>query len=250
MRISVMTILLALSLTIVPTSAQPGRGVAYRVVTGGASLVDLRRQFTPDQLGVLEKLNRADLRHLERLPVLVVPEHWASDDLDYSVFPFRYSSAARVEKLIVVSLAGQAFGAYESGTLVRWGPTSSGRATGPTPVGLFFLTWKAQIHLSTIDPDWVMPWTFNFESRQGLAFHQYALPGVPASHGCLRLLERDAEWLFNWGEAWALDRSGPRPGTPVLIFGTYDFGSLPPWRSLEWLAQPLELPAYPGPPDP
>jgi hypothetical protein len=75
------------------------------------------------------------------------------------------------------------------------------------------------------------------------------LPGLPASHGCVRFLERDALWLFEWGEPWTLDDSGVRvlhAGTPVLIVGHYEFDKTPPWRQPLRLAQPVELPTFPG----
>jgi hypothetical protein len=59
------------------------------------------------------------------------------------------------------------------------------------------------------------------------------------------LLERDALWLFEWGETWTLDHSGTRivtPGTTVQIVEQYGFAALPPWRSLAWLSRPIELP--------
>jgi hypothetical protein len=149
---------------------------------------------------------------------------------------------------MVVFVPGQVFGAYEAGTLVRWGPVSTGVRASPTPQGLFSLNWKAVGHTSTVDPDWFMPWYFNFANREGLAFHQYVLPGQPASHGCIRLLERDAIWLFNWGDEWELNASGTtvrRPGTPVLITGSYDFSAPPPWHSPEWLARTIQLPPIP-----
>jgi hypothetical protein len=93
-----------------------------------------------------------------------------------------------------------------------------------------------------------MRWYFNFGNREGLALHAYALPGYPASHGCIRLLERDAQWLFEWGQPWVLDPSATRvlkPGTPVLLVGNYDFDAAPPWRSLRWLSQQVALPSLP-----
>jgi hypothetical protein len=91
-----------------------------------------------------------------------------------------------------------------------------------------------------------MRWYFNFGSREGLAFHQYSLPGSPASHGCIRLLERDAQWLFGWGQGWTLSAEGRivNPGTPVLILGEYDFAAPPPWRSLTWLEHTVVLPKW------
>jgi hypothetical protein len=137
------------------------------------------------------------------------------------------------------------FGAYESGELVRWGPVSTGVRETQTSAGWFHLTWRAVGHVSTVNPDWYMKWYFNFGNESGLAFHEYALPGYPASHGCVRLLGRDAQWLFEWGEPWTLDRTGQRmigEGTPVLITGFYDFESPPPWHSPAWLTSPIDLP--------
>jgi hypothetical protein len=77
-----------------------------------------------------------------------------------------------------------------------------------------------------------MEWYFNFESRRGLAFHQYALPGRPASHGCVRLLKRDATWLYKWGESWRLTPDGKevvQHGTPVYIVGEYGYEGPKPW---------------------
>jgi hypothetical protein len=77
-----------------------------------------------------------------------------------------------------------------------------------------------------------MQWYFNFANRRGLSFHAYALPGRPASHACLRLLERDARWLYNWGEQWRLDpraHTVTETGTPLRIDGAYDFAAPPPW---------------------
>ena len=114
---------------------------------------------------------------------------------------------------------------------MRWGPLSSGGRDHPTPAGRFNLNWRSAGHTSSLNSDWFMPWYFNFGNREGLAFHQYTLPGLPASHGCVRLLERDAQWLFDWGEPWTVDDSAVRvlhAGTPVLIVGHYEFDKTPP----------------------
>ena len=220
--------------------------ISYHVESIGTDRLGVRDRFTADQLVVLQKLNRADLAHLDRLPVLIVPNVWAKDELAYSPMPQRYPPGARYRRVVVVYQPAQVFGAYEYGTLVRWGPVSSGRRTDPTPTGLFHLNWRKQSHISTIDPDWVMPWAFNFENRVGLAFHEQDLPGRPASHGCVRLLGVDARWLFEWADTWTLHADGARVlklGTPVLILGEYDFAAAPPWQSPASLARPLTLPS-------
>lgn len=220
----------------------------YHIEELAGGLRVLREQYSPDQLLILQKLNRRDLRHLARLKRIIVPDEWRPDPLYYSPFPATYEWAAQYPKALIIHHPGQAFAGYEHGRLVRWGPVSSGRKSLPTPSGLFHLNWKTKGRRSTVDPDWYMPWYFNFEGRRGLSLHQYSLPGYPASHACERLLEPDAVWLFNWGEEWT---TGPRgrgvqaPGTPLLIIGQYDFGSPPPWMSPEWAAKGIELPAKP-----
>jgi hypothetical protein len=62
------------------------------------------------------------------------------------------------------------------------------------------------------------------------------------------LLERDAVWLFNWGDEWKLDpqrRAVVETGTSLLVVGHYDFKALPPWRSLQPPAMTVQLPPAP-----
>jgi len=178
-----------------------------------------------------------------------MPTRWVPDERAYSPAPTSFASAATIPKVLVVHQPGQFFAGYEFGRLVRWGPVSTGRASSPTPSGLFHLNWRSPGRTSTVNPRWFMRWYFNFESRRGLSLHAYTLPGLPASHGCIRLLERDARWLFDWGEEWSIGGDGRRvldPGTPLWIVGRYDFAAPPPWRSLDWLANSVELPPLPA----
>jgi hypothetical protein len=223
--------------------------VPYRVEAPRPALA--RR--TPAQLALLEKLNRADRAHLPRLDVVVVPEDWTDDGRAHSPMPDLWPAAMPYATAIAVDLAAQAYGAYAYGVLVRWGPVSSGRRASQTPPGFHHLNWKSKGRHSTVDEEWFMPWYFNFDNDDGLAFHEFALPGRPASHSCVRLLARDARWLFGWGQGWILDpeRRVMAVGTPVAVLGGYDFASPPPWRSLAWLGQrPVELPLTLPPPRP
>jgi len=228
-----------------PLSYPPTRDRSYHLAPfqGGAQAVV--QQLGPGLLPLLEKLNRADAAHLGRLGVLVVPDEPLADELLASPLPLAWGWAANLPKAIVVDQPAQVFGAYECGRLVRWGPVSSGRERRPTPAGLFHLNWRSPGRASTEDPTWYMTWYFNFDDRRGLALHQLELPGRPASHACVRLLERDARWIYGWGERRRLDPERRRvlaPGTTVLVRGAYGFGAPPPWRSLEWLAHGVDLP--------
>jgi hypothetical protein len=228
-----------------PAAVRAQTDARYRIETRANRAADLQERFSEPEIALLEKLNRSDAAHLGQLPELVVPASWG-DELSHSVLPRRYPSSEAWPTFLVVHLPGQLFGAYEFGSLVRWGPVSSGRRDTPTSAGMFALNWRSTGRASTVDPDWFMRWYFNFGNREGLAFHAYPLPGYPASHGCIRLLDRDAHWLFEWGQSWVLDLTATRvltPGTPVFIVGRYDFRAAPPWRSLGWLSATVELPS-------
>lgn len=209
--------------------------MTYHIEPMSAAAKMRLRNMTAYQLLILEKINRADRHHLPRLPEIVFPDRWETDERVYSPFPWHDPWAARYPKAMIVDKPLQAFGAYEQGRLVRWGPVSTGRRSRPTPAGLFHLNWRSRGRHSTVNPDWFMPWYFNFDNSRGLSFHAYSLPGYPASHACVRLLTDDAAWLYDWGEPAIADtdqRTVLKKGTPVLILGSYDFTSPPPWRSI------------------
>jgi hypothetical protein len=175
---------------------------------------DLRSRFTAAQLDILEKLNRRDREHLIRtdppVPGIVVPAIWESDELAYSPLPREWPAAAAHAKYLVVHQPLQVFGAYEVGRLVRWGPVSSGRKETPTPAGAYNLTWRSRKRTSTDNDAWVLEWYFNFINSRGISFHQFDLPGYAASHACVRLLQRDAQWISGWGEQWTLSADRAR----------------------------------------
>jgi hypothetical protein len=224
--------------------------IEYRLEPLPKDVADLEKRFSAEQIALLEKLNRRDREHLPRtdppVPGLIVPTAWPADDLVLSPLPPDYPWARFLPKAIIVYQPAQAFGAYESGRLVRWGPVSTGRKETPTPVGVFNLTWKAKQRRSSDNDQWLLRWYFNFVNARGVSFHQFDLPGYPASHACVRLLERDAEWLYGWGQQWALEpdlRRVRAGGSTVLIVGAF---SLPaPWTLPDRAAQQVELPPIP-----
>jgi len=216
---------------------------------------ELKDRFTTGQIEVLEKLNRRDREHLIRaeppVPGLVVPAAWHDDELTYSPLPHEWAAASAHAKYVVVHQPFQVFAAYESGRLVRWGPISSGRKETATPAGSYHLTWRSRKRTSTDNDAWVLEWYFNFINSRGVSFHQFDLPGYAASHACVRMLQRDAQWLYGWGDQWKLSedrRTVDQPGTPVLVIGAFGHGQPGPWTSLPALAALIELPAAVPPP--
>lgn len=230
-----------------PPAPPPAKRISYRIEPVTAAT--FKKQHEPVQIAILEKLNRRDLEHLLWLKEMIVPDEWPADEqgeLALGVLPMVWDWAAERAKVIVVSQPDQVFGAYEFGTLVRWGPVSSGRKENPTPAGSYNLTWKSKSRTSTDNDAWLLKWYFNFINARGVSFHQFELPGYAASHACVRLLERDAMWLYAWGEQWKLSPNGRdvlQPGTPVIVLGDYGHGKPGPWTSLDWWqALPITLP--------
>lgn len=198
------------------------------------SIKELESRLGEEAFTAILKINRTDREHIRAGATLIIPAV-SADVMNLAPFPAELAIARSVPKLLLVSRRVQAFGAYESGRLVRWGPTSTGKKSTPTPAGLYHTNWKARETRSSIDQSWVLPWCFNLDNFSGVSFHKFDLPGYPASHGCVRLLEEDAKWIYGWADQWTLSRDNKTImtfGTPVLIFGNYVYGEKPLWKKL------------------
>jgi len=182
---------------------------------------------------IVTAVNRADFEHLALMDSILVPDVLDGDVAFYLPFPLSVSSIEEIDKLILFSYAAQSFGAFENGELVYTGATSMGRKNDPTPTGLYFTNWKAEQSTSSFNDEWDLRWNFNIENKLGIGWHQYDMPGYPASHSCLRLLEADARYLYNWADQWVLNKDAVKvKGTAVIIFGKYDFDGAKPWLKL------------------
>jgi lipoprotein-anchoring transpeptidase ErfK/SrfK len=203
-------------------------------ITNAQSLSSLKSTLGEQGISLVLKLNRLDPKHVRKGTTLVVPDAPA-ELIAFSPFPQELEMGGSLPKLILVSREAQAFGAYEAGKLVYWGPTSTGKKSTQTPAGLYHTNWKKKETRSTVNPTWILPWAFNLDNLGGIAFHEYDLPGFPASHGCVRLLNQDAQWIYGWADTWIVskqDNSVVAFGTPVIIFGDYSYGKEAPWKRL------------------
>lgn len=181
---------------------------------------------------IILALNRLDERFIRKPDSIVVPDTIINDKLLYSPFPRHLALLDSVKKILLVDQRIQAFATYEFGNLVNWGPTSTGKKSTPTPNGLFHTNWKSKKTISSDDSTWILKWYFNLENFRGVSLHQFELPGYPASHACVRLLEEDAFWIYNWAEQWILTKDEEfviAYGTPVIIYGDYDYKGIKPW---------------------
>lgn len=159
-------------------------------------------------------VNRINIRLYPGMRI-AIPNSSNNNLLDYA--PMSRQISPPGHKLILVSLNPNklAFGAYSaSGTLQHWGPVSGGRGYCPdvgrgchTSTGTYTIYNKGGSGCrSTKFPvgrgGAPMPYCMFFHG--GYALHgSYEVPGYNASHGCIRLLVNDAEWLntdFTRGE--------------------------------------------------
>ena len=134
---------------------------------------------------------------------------------------------------IVVSLRAQEAYLYRGGYRIASSRISSGREGYRTPLGHFQVIRKDENHHSSLYGDYVddsdrvvkanvdsrrdskpphshfvgTPMPYFLEFSPGYGLHQGYLPGVPASHGCIRMPYWKARQFYNTA----------RVGTPVVI---------------------------------
>jgi len=193
------------------------------------------KKYTEKERYAILALNRLDSKNKWNADTLVVPAKVDTTLMEYSPFPMQLDVLSPVKKFVVFSYPIQAYGVYSNGSLVKWGPTSMGKKSAKTKTGLTFANWKKQLAISTVSSEWKLPYNFNIFNLDGIGWHQYDLPGYPASHSCLRLLMNDAKWLYSYADTWVLNPGGATTkakGTAVLVYGDYPWGKRKPWRKL------------------
>ena len=113
-----------------------------------------------------------------------------------------------VHKRLVVYRGARRFELWDGDRLLRSGKVAVGKRGAETPTGLFYVTWKFD---PRIDPDWAILGTFAFETSAYskltdwpgggiVGVHGTPWPellGQAVSHGCVRLANRDVEFLRN-----------------------------------------------------
>jgi hypothetical protein len=128
----------------------------------------------------------------------------------------RLSRTTGQPRLAVVSLGDQRVTIYDAEGPVLQGPVSSGATPNDTPVGIYAVLQKNREHYSNRYDDAAMPFMQRI-TWTGIALHGGALPGYPASHGCVRLREDFARDLFDMtklGLRVVISRNNMAP-TPV-----------------------------------
>ncbi len=98
--------------------------------------------------------------------------------------------------LAVVSIAKQRITVYGPQGVIGHSPVSTGMRGHDTPTGVFTILQKNRFHRSNIYSGAPMPFMQRL-TWSGVALHAGALPGYPASHGCVRLPAAFAQDLWD-----------------------------------------------------
>ncbi|HSQ47379.1 MAG TPA: L,D-transpeptidase [Lutibacter sp.] len=208
------------------------KSVAYQIENAKEWLSANKNDSTKQRIAYA--INRTDKENFAQMDSVIVPIDMDGDLAYYLPFPLNVPYLKDIDKIIYFSYPTQTFATYENGELTYTGPTNMGRKKDQTPTGLFNANWKAEETTSTFNDEWDLKWNFNVENLLGVAWHQYSLPGYPASHSCMRLQEKDARFLYDWADQWIVtgkDNVSVK-GTPVIIFGSYDFDAPKPLLQL------------------
>lgn len=107
---------------------------------------------------------------------------------------------------VVISLSDQLAYLYRGSELMAVATVSSGEPGRDTPTGIFAVRGKKTMHRSKKYDNAPMPFT-QFIDEYGIAMHAGHNPGMPASHGCVRLPSAFAKKLYSVTDV----------GTPVFI---------------------------------
>jgi hypothetical protein len=159
----------------------------------------------PDQRDIVQRINRT-YNHLWVGKEIAVPKNLEHLTL-LDVAPFPIELPGETEKQIIIDQEKLAWAAYdETGHLVLWGPISSGRdkcsdsnKSCRTLSGIFRVFSKENIRCtSAVFPigkgGAKMPYCMYY--HKGFALHgSDDIPGIRASHGCVRMFVQDAKWL-------------------------------------------------------
>jgi hypothetical protein len=116
--------------------------------------------------------------------------------------------------IIAISIRRQTLKVYDANGLFAETPVSTGMRGHSTPMGVFSVIQKRKWHRSNIYSDAPMPYMQRI-TWSGIAMHAGALPGYPASHGCIRMPSDFAVKMWNWTRIGARVVITPGEVTPA-----------------------------------
>lgn len=117
-----------------------------------------------------------------------------SEFLNPGQFEWQPELSQEGEVLVMVDLSKQLLEVWRGGVLIARSSISSGRGQS-TPNGVFSILEKDVEHYSNLYKGAPMPYMQRL-GWDGFAIHAGILPGVPASHGCIRVPSAFAKKFF------------------------------------------------------
>lgn len=99
--------------------------------------------------------------------------------------------------VVAISIDRQTLKLYDQNGLFAESPVSTGMRGHSTPMGVFSVIQKNKYHRSNIYSGAPMPYMQRV-TWSGIALHAGALPGYPASHGCIRMPMNFAMRMWGW----------------------------------------------------
>lgn len=158
------------------------------------------------QREIVMRLNRTNVALFYRNWIVIPKDLKHINYMDLAPFPNHLNGITH--KLLLIDLAKFAFAAYgKNGNLIYWGPASGGKDwcddthhSCKSAAGHFTITRMRGVSCesSTYPLDTnggaPMPWCMYY--YKGFAIHGSTLSGfIDRSRGCIRLFNRDAQWL-------------------------------------------------------
>jgi hypothetical protein len=133
--------------------------------------------------------------------------------------------------MAIISLRKQRITVYDANSWIVRAPVSSGQKGRETPAGIFSVIQKEADHYSNLYDDAYMPHMQRI-TWSGIALHGGALPGYPASHGCVRMPFDFAARLFEATRLGLRVIVAPTDVAPVEIAHPVLFLSKPGVRAI------------------
>jgi lipoprotein-anchoring transpeptidase ErfK/SrfK len=118
--------------------------------------------------------------------------------------------------VIAISVENQKIRIYDQNGLFAESPVSTGMRGHSTPTGVFSVIQKNKYHRSNIYSGAPMPYMQRI-TWSGIALHAGALPGYPASHGCIRMPMNFAMRMWGWTRMGARVIVTPGDISPVDV---------------------------------
>lgn len=118
--------------------------------------------------------------------------------------------------IVTISIEKQRLKMYDANGLFAEAPVSTGMRGHTTPMGVFSVIQKNKWHRSNIYSGAPMPYMQRI-TWSGIAMHAGALPGYPASHGCIRMPMNFAMRMWGWTRMGARVIVAPGDVSPTDI---------------------------------